>query len=166
MKIIHILLGVSLLVMGRKLFWLFVGAVGFIAGFSLAGQALQSAPDTTILVIALIAGIAGALLAFFVQQAALGVAGFLAGAYVAINALKYLNWEAAPPVWLFALLGGLIGALLLLVLFDWALTILSSLIGAFLIVQTVHANLLVDGIFFLALFAAGIVVQRRIKEVS
>jgi len=40
--VISLILGVALLVAGRKLFWLFVGAAGFVTGMQLATQFWQS----------------------------------------------------------------------------------------------------------------------------
>ena len=40
MTVVGILVSVALLVLGRKLFWLFVGAVGFVAGALLATRLL------------------------------------------------------------------------------------------------------------------------------
>jgi len=36
LSVISLILGVALLVAGRKLFWLFVGAAGFVTGMQLA----------------------------------------------------------------------------------------------------------------------------------
>ncbi len=41
MVILEILLGIALLVAGHRLFWLFVGAMGFILGLFLAALVLK-----------------------------------------------------------------------------------------------------------------------------
>jgi hypothetical protein len=61
--IILIVLGIAMLLIGRKLFWLFVGVVGFYFGYTLAGQFLPAESEVVVLVIGLMAGILGAILA-------------------------------------------------------------------------------------------------------
>ena len=63
MDVIGVLAGIALLVLGRKLFWLFVGVVGFVAGAALATQLFEIQPDWLVIVFALGAGLLGALLA-------------------------------------------------------------------------------------------------------
>jgi hypothetical protein len=43
-QIVTILVGIVVLIAGRRLFWLFVGVVGFVAGLSLAFQLLADQP--------------------------------------------------------------------------------------------------------------------------
>ncbi len=61
--------GAALLILGRKLFWVFVGAIGFVLGMDIASRFLQGRPDWLILIVALGAGVLGALLALFLQRA-------------------------------------------------------------------------------------------------
>ncbi|HET9907453.1 MAG TPA: hypothetical protein VFQ23_12445, partial [Anaerolineales bacterium] len=79
--LINILLGGALLLAGRKLFWLFVGAIGFVTGLQFATSFWQG-PDNLALVFGLIVGVIFALLAVFLQSIAIGIAGFFAGGYV------------------------------------------------------------------------------------
>jgi len=81
LSIISLILGVALLVAGRKLFWLFVGAAGFVTGLQLATQFWQG-PELLAIVIGLVVGVIFALLAIFLQSVAIGIAGFLAGGYI------------------------------------------------------------------------------------
>ena len=57
------------------------------------------------------------------------------------------------------LVGGIVGAILLLVLFDWALIVVSSLIGAHLIQSAVVLPATGSTIVFFGLAVVGIVVQ-------
>jgi hypothetical protein len=77
-----LILGISLLLFGRRLFWLFVGVAGFIAGLTLAPQMISSQSELVILFIAIIFGIIGAFLAIFLEGLAILIAGFLAGGYL------------------------------------------------------------------------------------
>lgn len=135
--IITLLAGLGALLFGRRLFWLFVGLVGFLVSFNLATEFLSGQPQWIILLIALIVGLVGALLAVFLQYIAVAVAGFLAGGYAIFSLMQLLN-VAINEAWLYwfiLILGGVIGAILVLLVFDWALIILSAGVGAATLVQ-------------------------------
>lgn len=160
MDIVRILVGVALLILGRRLFWLFVGLVGFVAGITLATQFLSGQPDWLVLVIALVAGLLGVLLALFLQQLAVGVAGFVAGGYIIVNLVSMLMGETDQLLyWLIFLIGGIIGAVLVILLFDWALIVLSSLTGATLVVQAAGLNPTLTLVLFVVLLVVGFVIQ-------
>ncbi len=134
-----LLLGVLLLLLGRKLFWLFLGAAGFVAGVALAPRILPHQGELIILLAAAFLGILGALLAIFLQKVAIVLSGFSVGAYLAVEFLGPalgLGRLMAPTAgtWICVLIGGIIGAILMLAFFNWALIILSSLYGSHLIV--------------------------------
>jgi hypothetical protein len=147
------------LTLGRKLFWLFVGAVGFVLGMALATRYLQGQPDWLLLVLALGVGLLGALLAVFVQRIAIGLAGFIGGGYILINLLNMLGWETGRFGWVVFIIGGIIGVVLIAVLFDWALIILSSLTGSGLIVETIELGSRIEVLVFVVLLILGIAVQ-------
>ena len=81
LSIINLILGGGLLVAGRKLFWLFVGAAGFLTGIQLADRFWQG-PELLAIIIGLVIGIIFALLAIFLQGLVIGAAGFLIGGYI------------------------------------------------------------------------------------
>jgi hypothetical protein len=62
-------------------------------------------------------------------------------------------------VWMPYMIGGVIGAVILFLVFDWALIFLSTLTGASLIVQIAALNLWVEVALFFALVIAGTVFQ-------
>jgi hypothetical protein len=159
MNILRILIGILALILGRRLFWLFVGVVGFALGFTCATEFFQGQPDWLIVVIALGVGLLGALLAVFVQQIAIGVAGFIGGGYITLTVVNTLGWDPGSAAWLPFLVGGIVGLVLMIVLFDWALIVLSSLVGAGLIVEAIQLREPVEIVLFVALVAVGIVVQ-------
>src|SRR6266567_3626980 len=131
--IIGALIGAVILFFGRKLFWLCVAAVGFAAGVEIAPHLVHEPSPLMALIIALVLGLIGALLALFLQKIAIAVLGFLAGGKLAgaIAAAFFVHYAQYSAIIFVA--GGLVGAILLLVLFDWALIIVSALIGAHLI---------------------------------
>ena len=152
----HIGVGIVLLVFGRRLFWLFVGIAGFIAGFETAQQYLALQPVWIIWTIGLLCGLIGILVAIFFQRLAVGLSGFAAGSYIALY-LASLTGGAAL-FWVY-LAGGIIGAVLMYLLFDWALILLSSIAGASLIVQSFQWGPLYQTLSYGVLIAAGVAFQ-------
>lgn len=159
------IVGVALLVFGRKTFWLFVAGVGFVAGLYVAGQTLQFDSGWIVLGIAVAAGLLGALLALVLQSVGVGLAGFLGGGYIATTLFEATGWgqrllmDLPSRWWLVFIVGGVLGAVLIGVLFDWALIVLSSLIGATLISQAMPLNPPGQVLLFVVLLATGVVVQ-------
>src|SRR5258708_18346115 len=159
--IVGALIGIVILLFGRKLFWLCVAAVGFAAGVELAPHLVHEPSPLLALTVALVLGLIGALLALFLQKIAIAVLGFLAGGKLAgaIGAAFFVQYAQYSTVIFLA--GGIVGAILLLVLFDWALIVVSSLIGAHLIVFQDAITLPASGstIVFIALTIIGILIQ-------
>ena len=155
----RILSGIALLVVGRKLFWLFVGVIGFIWGVRIASHFFPGQPEWMILAIALMAGIFGALLALFLQWLAIGLAGFSVGAYIVLRLLHISGWRTSGIEWVLLLIGGVLGALLIILLFDWALIILSSLAGAGLITESVYVERGSGTLLFIGLSIVGVLLQ-------
>lgn len=138
LTLVRVVVGLLLLALGKRLFWLFVAAVGFVATLAVATQFFQPQSELTLFVIAVVAGFVGALLAVFAQKLAVGIAGFLAGGYLAIGLLGLFGVELGTQWWQPFLIGGILGALISYPLFDWALIVLSALTGAVLIVQALE----------------------------
>jgi hypothetical protein len=157
--IVGALIGVVILLFGRKLFWLCVAAVGFAAGVEIAPHLVNEPSPLLALTVALVLGLIGALLALFLQKIAIAVLGFLAGGKLAgaIAAAFFVQYAQYSTVVFLA--GGIIGAILLLVLFDWALIVVSSLIGAHLIQGTIMLPPSGSTIVFIALTIIGILIQ-------
>lgn len=136
LPIVSLLLGAVILFFGRRIFWLCVAAIGFAAGVELAPHLMHEPTPLLQLTIALVLGFIGALLATFLQKIAIAVAGFAAGGKLAV-ALSgaFALSTGGGAYWLIFLIGGVIGAILLLALFDWALIFLSAVVGAYLILS-------------------------------
>src|SRR6185436_7830479 len=84
LPVISVLLGAALLLFGRKLFWLFVAALGFAIGLQLAPHLSQNPPLWLSLFLSLGLGLAGILLALLLQKLAMALGGFLAGGSIAV----------------------------------------------------------------------------------
>jgi hypothetical protein len=167
MAIVNLLLGIVLLLLGRRLFWLFVGAAGFLVGMEIA-QRFVSGPQGMKLLIAIAAGILGAVIDIFLQKAAIAIAGFVIGGYITVELLrasalfpKALAGIQGTAFSVPYIIGGIIGALLLFVLFDWGLIVLSSLSGASLIVHSINLQRHALALLFAVLAVIGILVQAK-----
>jgi MFS family permease len=157
--IIGAVVGVVILLFGRKLFWLCVAAVGFAAGVELAPHLVQQPSPLLALTFALVLGFAGALLALFLQKIAIAIAGFVSGGKLALAVAAAFVGNAAQFYWLTFIIGGIIGAILLLLLFDWALIFLSAIVGAYLIQGVVRLPPTGTAILFIVLVVIGVLIQ-------
>jgi hypothetical protein len=161
--IIGAVIGVIILFFGRRLFWLCVAAIGFAAGFELAPHLLHEPTPLLALSIALVLGFIGALLATFLQKLAIAVAGFLGGGKLAVAIASTFFVQYDQYYLLTFLIGGVIGALLLLMLFDWALIFLSAAVGAHLIQTAIQAAFVLpatgNAILFVVLVIIGVLFQ-------
>jgi hypothetical protein len=140
LRIAALVTGALLLLFGRRLFWLFVGVVGFFLGYSLALGVFDLEPGWARFGLAVVVGVLGILLALFLQKLAVAGAGFLVGAWTMAAVLGIpLSAAAAPTAGqaLLLFLAGILAALLAVWLFGIALVVLSSLAGAGLIVDAI-----------------------------
>jgi hypothetical protein len=154
-----IIAGAVLLVLGRKLFWLFVGIVGFYVGFEVARTLAAEQPAWLVWTIAIGAGVIGALLAIVLQRVGFAVGGFYAGGYIALLAAeRFVPGTMGVAAFV---IGGVIGAILAALLMDWAIVVLSCLVGAALIVPVLGLQPLASTLVYAGLVAVGIIVQAQ-----
>ncbi len=161
---VRILIGAVVLVLGRQLFWLFVAFAGFLTGLHFATRVVAGLPGWAVLAGALSAAVIGAVLAVVLKKAAVAIAGFFIGGYLMVELLRVTNITAGPYGWVAYLVGGIVGALLVLALFDWALIILSSLSGAALIAQSLPVERVSSTFVMLGLAVAGVIVQAALMR--
>jgi Domain of unknown function (DUF4203) len=157
--ILSVLIGAIILFFGRKIFWLCVAAVGFAAGMEFAPHLMHEPTQILQLSIALVFGFIGALLALFLQKIAIAVAGFLAGGKLAMAFVTAFIAEGARYPGVTFIIGGIIGAILLLAVFNWALIVMSAVVGAYLICHTIVLPPTGTTVLFVGLAAIGIIVQ-------
>lgn len=158
---INILIGLILLIAGRRLFWLFVACVGFASGYHYAQQIGAIHSPILILILAIAAGALGAVIAILFQKAAIVIAGFAAGGYIGLILFDQFVGLPTQTVWLPYIIGGIIGAIFLFLVFDWALIFLSTMTGATLIVQTAAFKPWVEIALFFALVVVGMFFQAK-----
>ena len=157
--IFSVLIGAVVLFFGRKLFWLCVAAIGFAAGMELAPHLMHEPTPVLQLSIGIVFGFIGALLAMFLQKIAIAIAGFLAGGKLAMALVAAFFAEGARYPGIVFVVGGIVGMILLLSLFDWALIVMSSVVGASLIGHTIVLPATGATVLFVGLAVVGIVVQ-------
>jgi hypothetical protein len=92
------------------------------------------------------------------------LAGFAGGGYIALNLIHLLGIRPDHLIWLPYFIGGLIGVLLMLYIFDWALIIISALAGAAMIVQALSLGPGITAGMYLMLVICGVIVQIKIKS--
>jgi hypothetical protein len=155
----QLITGSVLLVAGKKLYWFFVGTLGAIAGLFVSESFFhpQSWGDRVLVAVGI--GAAFAILALILQRIMIGVAGFIAGGYLGISLIDALTLPVTDYRWVVFILGGLIGILVVKMLFDLSLVIISSAAGAILITRAISLDGAKSLIILLVLIIAGVIVQ-------
>jgi Domain of unknown function (DUF4203) len=159
----QVLVGLALVLFGRKLFWLFVGVVGFLAGMRFGAQLVTGQSEIVILAIAIGVGLLAALLAIVLQRVAVALAGGLAGGMLAMQLAVMLGVKADSAGWIFFVIGAVLAAILVSAVFDWALIILSALIGASIVSNVLPVDPAVRLIGVIILFVVGVIVQAKLS---
>jgi hypothetical protein len=161
--LLKIVLGTILLTTGKKLYWLLVAVVGFLIGLALATQYVQLDPPWLIYLVAIGAGVIGAVLGIYAQRFAIALVGFIVGGYGTLYVAELLGITTQPFNWMAFILGGIVGLLLVASIFDWALYFLSAWAGATLVTrtltETVAFNQNLGLILFFVLFVVGVIIQ-------
>lgn len=156
--VLALIAGALLLIAGRRLFWLFVGLVGFMAAYSWFEPYAAGAPSWR-WAVAVAAGLAGIVLAIFLQRVAVALAGFLVGGWFVTQLMgTYLPSGTGGRILVY-LLGGILAAILAVKLFEIALVVLSSLAGAGLIVEALRPDPGLGRLLLVVLVVIGLAIQ-------
>jgi hypothetical protein len=153
--VIAVIAGLLLLLFGKRLFWLAAGLVAFLFGYQLFGNLFSIWWS---LFLGLVLGIIFAWLAIkFIKMATYFVA-FLAGGI----ALPFLVgiFDVEMSWFILALIGGVIGLILVAFAFDWGLILITAWAGASAVTFGVRQWWDLDGTFgtvvFLVLMVVGV----------
>lgn len=160
LAVITILLGIGLLFSGRKLFWLFVGAAGFMTGVSLVTNGGNTSEPFAIIV-GIVVGLIFAALAMFFKSLAIALAGFIGGGALALTLAGWFGVDGTLPSLVFYIVGGVLGIIVVGQLFDWAVIILSSFIGGGMVVDSIGLDGTIALLATIVLIVVGISVQSR-----
>jgi hypothetical protein len=137
--IAQIVVGLIETLFGRKLFWLFVAIGGFLVGWFLAPAIWDTFRDSGSLApwVRLAIGLGAAVVLGFAAmkftRMMVGLAGFLIFAVATVLAIDYFGVTLASGTrnyWIAFGCGGVVGAVIMGMLFDWALVVLTALFGA------------------------------------
>ena len=104
-----VVVGLALLVVGRRLFWLAVGALGFVAGYRAVESWGTALPPAASFIVAVAVGVIGMVLALVVQKVAVALAGFFLGVVVVSQVLPALGLALGDGNVLVIAAGGLVG---------------------------------------------------------
>ncbi len=136
--ILLIVIGIAVLVFGKRLAVL-GAAVGALLGVALLR--MFNVPVTDLLLTLLIPGLL-AVIGFFVAGFAKGiiaivllVLGALAGAAIVLGFFDLFNVDSSLLVWILAVVGGIVGLIMVRRYHDWAMIILAGLIGGLLVTR-------------------------------
>jgi hypothetical protein len=154
-----VLLGAVLLLVGRRLFWLLIATLGFLFAFTLVQRMSPEVSQPLHWVLAIAAGLVGALLAIFAQKLAVGAAGMLFGAYTTLWILERYGVDLGNWEWVALVAGGVVAAVLALLVLETALVVLSSILGASLLAGATRLDGLPVVVVFAVLLVVGIAVQ-------
>ena len=157
----QVVAGLLVLLLGRRIFWLFVALVGFFLGVQVGGQMFTDMADGVLLLIALGVGLVGAILAIFLQRLAVSVAGAIAGGMLAVRIAPLAGLHTEAGVIAAFVAGALVAAVVLTVLFDPALIVLSSLIGGVMVAEAFPIDPSIEPVVLVVLVVLGIAIQAR-----
>ena len=158
--------GLLSLLLGKRLFWLFAGIVGFALGWWLTGLLL---PDGWVRLLAgVVVGVILGVLARFLGKWAIRIVAAIAGFVILPMLLGNLGMLGGISELFWAVIGAILGLVLAMFLTDWTLIFLSSILGAGLILTGAQIFApLSQAISLLAgfvLIALGVVFQSRQKQ--
>ncbi|NIW80251.1 MAG: hypothetical protein GWN16_12680 [Calditrichae bacterium] len=159
--ILQIIFAVAMLLLGRKLFWVFVGSIGFITATEFAMVNFSTQPEWVMVLIGLAVGLVGALLAIFFQAGAIAFAGILGGGYLGLLATRYLSISSQTAQVAALVIGALIGLMTLILVFDYALIAISSLAGSLILVDLIDLTGWLFWILAVGIAILGISTQLR-----
>ena len=162
MEFYKIVVGVILLVFGRKLFWLFVGLAGFLFGLEITRMLFVGQPSWLQLTIAIGLGCFGALLAVLAQRLAFTAGGFFAGVFLAVKVSQYFAVSEHGFILWLIFGAGVCGALIATLIMDEAITILTCLLGAGAIVGELPGAPILNFLEFLILTGVGLLLQEKL----
>lgn len=135
--LVNIVAGALACFFGRRLFYVVLGLLVFLGVFNIA---LTSTDGSTLsLVIAVVLGVAAALLSKFVYRAGVFLVGFIAGAALGFVVTMLLPEEAADFLWVIVVVAGLLVGLAAARWSDLAVRLGTAWTGAAYVVPNVLA---------------------------
>ena len=165
MNILYILIGATLLILGRKYAWIFTAGIIYFITLEVIAKTLTDLPYILVIFIALVFGATSALVASLTKPLAISLAGFLAAGYLfslVAAAYKWFPGQAWAPY----LAGGVLGLVMIAAVADWTMLVFSSLVGALMVTRGLPVSPAWMLIYFLGIALVGIVVQLLILAIE
>ena len=157
---ILIILGLVVLATGRKLYALYVGVLGFVFGMYIASNLFHLDQGWLIQLIGLGFGMFGAFYGAFLRSKTIAVVGFVAGGYGASYVSALLGFSSGGVLfWIFFIIGGIFGIILMASFDEWASILLSSWAGATVVIKQFHLQRGISVVVLLTLLLVGVLMQ-------
>lgn len=158
---VQIIGGLLILFFGRRLFWLFVGMVGFFFGLQLGMKLFADMADWLLLVVSVLTGLVCAGLTVLLQRLAVILAGALVGGMLAMRLAPFAGLHSETVLWGAFMAGAVLAAVLLYIAFDPMLVLVSVAAGAMMIADALQLDPLIEPILLVICFVLGVAVQSR-----
>lgn len=158
---VQIVAGLLVLLFGRRLFWLFVGAVGFFIGLQVGMKLFAQMAEWMLLLLSILVGLVFAGLTIVLQRLAVILAGALVGGMLAVQLAPVAGLYSATMLWGVFVAGGVLAAVLLYVAFDPMLILLSAIVGTMMISNGLHLDPVIEPVLLVVCLLLGLVVQFR-----
>jgi hypothetical protein len=126
--VLNLFIGLTMLLVGHRVFWLFVGGMVYLYISEQMTEAGSYPPDA-IMAYGLFAGVFASVAAFFLHKITLGVVGFFVGGIALVSIMQSLGVEPSSYLFTF-LMGAVFGVIFFSYLFDWTMVLMSSWLGA------------------------------------
>lgn len=165
MPILQFLSGAVLLTAGKKIYWFLFAVLAFLVSTAVLPVILPYLAQKTIYIAGAIMSAIIVVLVFITKKIAIGLGGFIGGGFLFLQILRYLNISSLadlPEPVIFAV-GGVVGVLLSVVLFELTIVLLSIFTGSFLIMDLFSINPLMRFVFLLFLCLLGTYLQIKWK---
>jgi hypothetical protein len=157
----QVIAGLLILFLGRRLFWVFVGVVGFFCGLKFGAEIFKGIADWLLVLLSILVGVISAGLAVMLQRVAVAVAGGFAGGMLALRLAPAAGLHSDGGLWVAFIVGAFLAAVMLTVMFDPMLILLSVIVGALMVTEALPIDNIVAPLVFGVCLVAGLAVQIR-----
>ena len=162
MTLITILIGIALIILGRKALWLGVFSGSFLAGVQLLSYVLFDQPESTIWILSAIAASFILMLYLTLEKAMVVILGALGGGFFAFsicNASGFLAADTFSSKFAIYVAGGLVGILLMKLVFEWTMKAFTALVGAYMVSSFLIGQPIFQLLALVVLAIIGITIQ-------
>jgi len=165
MSLIFALMGLIVLLLGQRLFWLALGALAWVWGMNFLGHPLEDLGEGVVLLIAVVLAVVAGVIGRSRNPTSVAIAGFLSGSLMVSLLAELVGVDLGTAFWPVVAIAGVLGILVSLRVRPMALILLFSLCGALII--PISFELQRQGgptgwLLFIVLAVVGFLVQTRV----